>query len=193
MTDLSTTPLDALTLDEGARPKAPPVPQATERHRRQGGQLAAIHSHYLREMGQIGAVLARIEAGDAPPEHLQRLVLSLDMAENFRAFGNLCGHECQVLKFHHDIEGGDMFPRIEAAGGGMFRKIVAKLRAEHEVVHELILRLDRAADALVKDPSEASFTRAAETFRKLEAVVRSHFGYEETALAEAIGYYLGRI
>ncbi|MFY0692734.1 MAG: hemerythrin domain-containing protein [Paracoccaceae bacterium] len=193
MTDLATKPLDELRLDEAARPKAPLVPEATDLHRRQGRQLAAIHSHYLREMAQIGAVLARIEAGDAPPEYLKRMALSLDMAENFRAFGSLCGRECQVLKFHHDIEGADIFPRIEAAGGGMFREIVAKLKAEHEVVHELIVRLGRAADALAKDPSETNFAEAAKTFWKLEEVVRSHFGYEETELAEAIGYYLGSI
>ena len=193
MTDLSTQPLDELNLDEAARPKAPPVPEATDIHRRQGGQLAAIHRHYLREMGQIGAVLARIEARDAPPEQLKQLVLSLDMAENFRAFGSLCGRECQVLKFHHDIKSTDMFPRIEAAGGGRFREVVAKLKAEHEVVHELIIRLSRAADALAASPSEANFVAAGNTFRKLEEVVRSHFGYEETELAEAIGYYLGSI
>ncbi len=193
MTDLSTQSLDELSLDEAARPKAPPVPEATDTHLRQGQQLAAIHSHYLREMGQIGAVLARIEAGYTPPEHLKQIMLSLDMAENFRAFGSLCGRECQILKFHHDIESTDMFPRIEAAGGGRFREIVAKLKAEHEVVHELIMRLDRAADALAADPSEANFVRAAATFRKLEEVVRSHFGYEETELVEAIGYYLGSI
>ena len=193
MTDLSTQSLDDLGLDETSRPKAPPVPEAMEAHRRQGRQLAAIHRHYLREMAQIGAVLTRIEAGDAPPEHLKRIVLSLDMAENFRAFGSLCGRECQVLKFHHDIEGADMFPRIEAAGGGMFRAVVAKLKAEHEVVHELIIRLGAAAEELAEDPSEANFAHAAKTFRKLEVVVRSHFGYEETELAEAIGYYLGSI
>ena len=193
MTDLSNLPLDQLRLDEAARPKAPAVPGATEMHRRQGRQLAAIHGHYLREMAQIGAILTRIEAGDAPPEHLKRIVLSLDMAENFRVFGSLCGRECQVLKFHHDIESADMFPRIEASGGGMFLEIVAKLKAEHEVVHELIIRLGRAADALAEDPTEANFARAAGTFRKLEEIVRSHFGYEETELAEAIGYYLGSI
>ncbi len=194
MTDLSTKLLDELSVDEAARPKAPPVPEATDLHRRQGRQLAATrHSHYLREMAQIGAVLVRIEARDAPPEHLKQLVLSLDMAENFRAFGSLCGRECQVLKFHHDIESADMFPRIEAAGGGRFREVVAKLKAEHEVVHELIIRLSRAADALAEDPSEANFVQAGNTFRKLEEVVRSHFGYEETELAEAIGYYLGSI
>ncbi|MCA0962975.1 hemerythrin domain-containing protein [Salipiger bermudensis] len=193
MTDLSTLPLDDLDLDESARPKAPKVPAATDRHRRQGRQLAAIHRHYLMEMAQIGAVLARIEAGDAPPKDLKQIVLSLDMAENFRAFGNLCGHECRMLKIHHDIEGADMFPRIDAAGGGMFREVVAKLLSEHEVVHELIIRLGRAAEALVEDPSEANFAHAAATYRKLEEIVRSHFGYEETELVEAIGYYLGSV
>jgi hypothetical protein len=193
MTDLSTQSLDELNLDEAARPKAPPVPEATDVQRRQGRQLAAIHRHYVMEMAQIGAVLARIEARDTPPEHLKQIVLSLDMAENLRAFGSLCGRECQVLKFHHDIEGTDMFPRIEEAGGGKFRKVVAKLKAEHEVVHELIIRLGRAADALAEDPGDENFVQAATTFRKLEEVVRSHFGYEETELAEAIGYYLGAI
>ncbi|WP_348657605.1 hemerythrin domain-containing protein [uncultured Sulfitobacter sp.] len=169
------------------------ISQATDRHRAQGRQLAAIHRHYLMEMAQIGAVLTRIEAGDSPPEDLKRIVLSLDMAENFRVFGSLCGRECQILKFHHDIESTDMFPRIEAAGGGKFREVVAKLNAEHAVVHELILRLDRAADILTTDPSDANFLHAATTFRKLEEVVRSHFGYEETELAEAIGYYLGSV
>ena len=193
MTDISSQSLDDLTIDEAARPTAPKVPQATDMHRRQGQQLAAIHRHYLMEMAQIGAVLARIEAKDAPPEELKRIVLSLDMAENFRAFGNLCGRECQVLKFHHDIESADMFPRIAAAGGGMFREVVAKLLSEHEVVHELIVRLGHAADALIQDPSEENFAQAATTYRKLEAVVRSHFRYEETELVEAIGYYLGSI
>ncbi|MGR3636520.1 MAG: hemerythrin domain-containing protein [Shimia sp.] len=193
MTDFSSTPLADLDLDEVSRPKAPLVPEATDAHRRQGRHLAIIHRHYLKEMGQVGAVLARIEAGDAPPEHLQRIVLSLEMAENFRAFGSLCGRECQMLKMHHDIESADMFPRIAAAGGGKFLEVVAKLKAEHEVVHELILRLGKAGEDLAADPNDANFATAAETFRKLEAVVRSHFGYEETELAEAIGYYLGAI
>lgn len=187
------TPVADLDLDEASRPVAPPVPEATDADRRQGRHLAVIHRHYLMEMGQVGAVLARIEAGDAPPEDLQRIVLSLDMAENFRAFGSLCGRECQMLKMHHDIESAQMFPRIAAAGGGKFLAVVAKLKAEHEVVHELIVRLGKAGEDLAAEPSEAHFAAAAETFRKLEAVVRSHFRYEETELAEAIGFYLGGI
>ena len=67
MTDLSILPLDDLTIDEASRPKAPNVAAATDMHRRQGRQLAAIHRHYLMEMAQIGAVLERIEAKDTPP------------------------------------------------------------------------------------------------------------------------------
>jgi hypothetical protein len=193
MTDLSILPLHDLTIDEASRPKAPKVAAATDMHRRQGRQLAAIHRHYLMEMAHIGAVLERIEAKDTPPEHLKKIVLELDMAENFRAFGSLCGRECQVLKFHHDIESSDMFPRIEAAGGGMFQQIVAKLISEHEVVHELIIRLGRAADKLATDPSKTNFIGASQVYRKLEEVVHSHFGYEEAELEEAIGYYLGGI
>lgn len=89
-------------------------------HRRKGRQLAEIHRQYLVEMVQIGAVLKRIDAKDKPPEHLKKIVLALDMAESFRTFGSLCGCECQVLKFHYDIESSDMFLRIEAAVGGMF-------------------------------------------------------------------------
>lgn len=187
MTNHSSQSLEDLTIDEAARAKAPKVPAATDIHRRQGRQLAAIHRHYLMEMAQVAAVLARIEARDTPPEDLKQIVLSLDMAENFLAFGSLCGRECQILKFHHDIESTDMFPRIEAAGGGMFREVVAKLLSEHEVVHELIIRLGRAADTLAEDPSDANFVQAATTFRKLEQVVRSHFGYEETELTDAMG------
>ncbi|MGF0540043.1 hypothetical protein ACQQ2Q_18780 [Agrobacterium sp. ES01] len=57
----------------------------------------------------------------------------------------------------------------------------------------MIIRLSRAADALAEAPSEENFIEAGNTFRKLEEVVRSHFGYEETELEEAIGYYLGSI
>ena len=67
------------------------------------------------------------------------------------------------------------------------------MKAEHEVVHELIIRLSHAARTLAEDPSDANLAQAAAIFRKLEEIIRSHFGYEETELAEAIGYYLGSI
>ncbi len=186
----SDKPLADLHVNFGTRPKLPPMPQATDTHRRHGRKLAAIHRAHLMDMARISLVLDRIEAGDAPPEELQRVVLSTDMAQNYRAFGSLCGQECRVLTFHHDAEEHMMFPQLEAAGIDALTAVVARLRQEHEVVHELLLRLERAAMTLMYEPGEAEYAAARDIFQRLAEVVKSHFGYEETELEEAIGLYV---
>ncbi|MGH1578471.1 hemerythrin domain-containing protein [Planktotalea sp.] len=190
MNTLTHTPLADLDLNETARPKMPPLQGATDMHRRKGRRLAAIHRHYLSEMRQIAGVLERIQASDDAPESLREVVLHTDMAKNFAAAGSICGHQCRVLTMHHDIEEQSMFPALAAQGNHALTKIVDKLRAEHLVIHELLKRLGRAGDRLSADPSAANFEAAFAVFFKLRSAVMSHFGYEETELAEAIGMYL---
>ncbi|MEO0829115.1 MAG: hemerythrin domain-containing protein [Pseudomonadota bacterium] len=178
-------------LDEAGRPTAPKLPQATDEHRRAGRHLAAIHRHYLQDMARIKMVIERIESGDTPPERLRDVVLSMEMAENYRAFGSLCGQGCHMLSMHHDIEENSMFTGIEARASAGLGAVVAKQRAEHKVVHARIERLEAAALDLLHAPTDTNFLQAATAFRDLEATVRSHFRYEETELEEAIGVYLG--
>ena len=64
----------------------------------------------------------------------------------------------------------------------MFQQIVAKLLSEHEVMHELIVRLGRATRKLAIDPSGAHFMGASQVYGKLEEDVRSHSGYEEAEI-----------
>lgn len=180
-------------LQEAARPKMAPIPGATDTDRAQGRQLAAIHRHYLMEMGRVDMVFRRIEAGDAPPEELAQIVLSTDVARNLTAMGTICGQQCQVLMMHHNIEEGHMFPGLAAPDNPALRAVIAKLRQEHEVIHALLVDLDRAAQALRESPSDATFAEARAAFDRLSAAIRSHFGYEETELAEAIGFYLDGI
>jgi len=180
-------------LEEAARPTMPPIPGATDADRRQGTQLAAIHRHYLMEMGRIDMVFRRIEAGDAPPPDLAQIVLSTDTARNLAATGTICGQSCQMLMAHHNIEEGHMFPELAGQPNEALRAVVAKLRAEHEVIHALLLELHAAAQALVATPTEATFAAARTAFDRLHGAIRSHFGYEETELAEAIGFYLDGI
>lgn len=193
MSDMSQIPLAALDLKEDERPKMPPIAGASQADRRKGAQLAMIHKHYLSEMAQIAQVLERIKAGDAPPEALAQIVLHSDMAQNFEAAGTLCGHQCRVLTMHHDIEEHAMFPALAAQGNAALGKVVDKLRSEHLVIHELLKRLGAAGQALSETPDAAHFEEAFEIFAKLRGAVLSHFGYEETELAEAIGVYLGGI
>ncbi len=191
--DTATLPLDALTVETGTRPKAPPIEGATDEDRRAGRQLAMIHRHYLQDLARITRLMQRIEAGEAPPEDLADIVLHSDMARNLSAFGTICGQACHVLTMHHDIEEGHMFPGLDGRATEGIRAVVARLREEHRVIHELLNRLRVAAEALARDASEERFADVRAVYSALFNAVRSHFKYEERELEEAIGVYLGGV
>ena len=182
---------DVADLKEAERPKAPPIEGATDLQRRQGRQLAAIHRMHLQQMGQVRRVMEGIAAGSTAPAALAKAVPEMEMTRNYRQFGNLCGQECQFLDYHHGAEEHRVFPHLEARASDGLRKVIAKLREEHEVVHALLERLYADAVRLVQNPGEDAFDEARQTFDALERVVRSHFGYEEDELEEALGVYGG--
>jgi len=192
MTDLSATPLDELSVEAGTRPSAPALSQVTDAQREKGRHLAAIHAHYLQDMARLATVIDRIEAGDSPPAHLAQIVLATDMAQNFAAFGNLCGQGCQMLAMHHNIEEHHMFPEVEAKAPP-FAALIARLREEHKVVHELLNRLAACAGRLTQSPDADGFAETRAVFDALHRAIQSHFGYEERALEAAIGVYVERI
>ncbi|WP_298564128.1 hemerythrin domain-containing protein [uncultured Aliiroseovarius sp.] len=187
MSTLHDTPLADLTVDYGTRPTMPALPDATDVDRRMGRRLAAIHRMHLNDVGRIGIVLDRIEAGEASGQDLSDAVMSAEFAQNVRQFGSLCGRECKVLNFHHDAEEYSLFPLLHAKGNDALRAVIDRLMEEHKVVHELLVRLERAAMALMFEVDAEKFNEARAVFRQLETVVHSHFGYEETQLEEAIG------
>lgn len=189
MGDLSDTSLADLTVEFGTRPTMPAMPEATENDRRMGRRLAAIHRMHLNDVGRIGIVLDRIEAGEASGKDLSEAVTSAEFAQNVRQFGSLCGRECKVLNGHHDAEEYMLFPELAEMGNDALRAVVARLVEEHKVVHELLVRLERAAMALMFEVDAEKFNEARAVFRQLETVVQSHFGYEETQLEEAIGVF----
>ncbi|MDE9451331.1 hemerythrin domain-containing protein [Aliiroseovarius sp. Z3] len=187
MSTLADTPLTGLTVDFGTRPTMPALPEATDQDRRMGRRLAAIHRMHLNDVGRIGIVLDRIEAGEASGKDLSDAVTQAEFAQNVRQFGSLCGRECMVLNGHHDIEEYSLFPQLAGRGNDALRAVVKRLMEEHKVVHELLVRLERASMALMFDVDAEKFNEARAVFRQLETVVHSHFGYEETQLEEAIG------
>lgn len=191
--DLADLPLDALSVEAGERPKAPPIEAATDQDRAKGHHLALIHRHYLGDLARIQRVLRRVEAGDAPPADLADIVLHSEMAQNLRACGSICGQACHALMMHHDIEEAHMFPGIEGPAVEGIRAVVARLRDEHRVIHELLDRLAEAAIACADDPTDDRFAALNAVYSRLFEQIRSHFRYEETELQEAIGVYLGGI
>lgn len=168
----------------------PALENVTEAEHRAGMHLAAIHRMYLRDMQRLAHVLKQVEQGAVSPEVFAKEVSNVDLTHNVRIFGTMCGRECQVLTFHHDAEEHLIFPQLEQQNIQALSRVFDRLKQEHLIVHELITRLETAAQALVQNPDEHNFTRTKATFTQLHIVVISHFGYEETELREALGRFV---
>jgi len=175
-------------LDDSTRPKAPKIEGLSDQQRRHGQRLALIHAMYLRQLSQIRRVMEQVEASKTETEDLTAAISSMPMAENYRAFGNLCGQQCQLLTFHHTAEDQLVFPALMQGSEGL-QKVVERLAAEHEIIHQLLDRLEAASAAIATEPSTDRFAQLKDVFDRLDRVVRSHFGYEEVELEEAIGYW----
>ena len=175
-------------IDESTRPKAPRIEGATPAHRQQGKHLAMIHAMHLQQIAEVERVIQQIESGEAGMPRLGQAISGLQMASNYRLFGTLCGQECQVLNFHHTAEDQQIFPALMNGSQGL-RLVVERLIEEHAVIHRLIEEMEAQAVSLIQAPGLAGFQALKRTFATLVEIVRSHFGYEQAELEEALGYY----
>jgi hemerythrin-like domain-containing protein len=109
------------------------------------------------------------------------------MIENYRAFGNLCGSQCQLLRMHHDIEEDSLYPTLRQNTG--LRLVLDRLSAEHRTVHALLEHIQETSRVIATNPTRENILALGEIYEVFERIVVSHFGYEERELEEAIGYY----
>jgi iron-sulfur cluster repair protein YtfE (RIC family) len=174
--------------DDSTRPNAPKIPGVTESQRRQGRRLAQFHAMHLRELAKVRRAMAGVFAGEGTAEALLVTISTMQMFGNMRQFGNLCGAACEMLTGHHMIEDQYVFPALHGHTQGL-NKVVERLRAEHLVIHELLVRLEAAANALISDAGAKTAKELRAEFRRLETFVTSHFGYEQSELEEALGFY----
>ena len=187
---LRTCDLCELNVKFDERPSMPALQNVTVAEQRAGLHLAAIHRMHLRDMQRLAHVLEQVEQGAVSPEVFAEEVSNVELSHNMRMFGTMCGRECQVLTFHHDAEEHMIFPQLEQQNIQALSRVVDRLKQEHLIVHELITRLETAAQALVRNPDEQNFAKTKATFAQLHTVVISHFGYEETELREALGRFV---
>ena len=179
---------DIKFLDDATRPPVVRLDGLTDDQRAAGLHLKEVHNHLRDNMLALGRLIERAAAGGATAAEVTAEASALAMVSNYRRFGNLCGQHCQIVNVHHSIEDEAVFPAI-AAQGLAFKEIADRLRAEHVVVHELLVRLIDALGALAGEPSQARFDDAVTIYRALERVLLSHLGYEEDAIGDALGYF----
>jgi hemerythrin-like domain-containing protein len=177
-------------LDDATRPRAPKLEGLTPEQREAGEHLRMIHDHLRDNMRVLRQLIERAAAGKVTAEAVatETETDEMVMLTNFRRFGTLCGQYCQFVHGHHSLEDQAIFPALSAKSEGL-RKVSDRLRAEHVVVHELLVRLVSALNALVTDPGPANFATARELYEALERVLLSHLGYEEEEIGDALGYF----
>lgn len=180
--------LNIAFLDDATRPPIQKLEGLTERQRAAGRHLKEIHDHLRDNMVTLGKLIERASAGGVTPEQIAAETDNLVMVSNYRRFGNLCGQYCQFVHTHHSIEDMHLFPAL-AQQGAAFKAIADRLQAEHVVVHELLLALIDALNALAQDPTSARFEDTKTVYQALERVLLSHLGYEEEAMGDALGYF----
>ena len=183
-------PLKELQVEYGSRPAMKPLDGVTDQHRKAGSRLAAIHRMHLKDVSHIGQLLEQVKVGIENPRNLLTKISNAPLTANMKTFGTLCGRECQVLTFHHDAEETSIFPQLEKQQIESLNLVVERLKEEHLIVHELLDRLQAAASRLVQTQSNANFRSTEAVFKQLTAVVKSHFGYEETELRDALGKFV---
>ena len=175
-------------LDDATRPPAPKLEGLTPGQRAAGEHLKQIHDHLRANMVTLGKLIERAHAGTVTPAQVAAETGNMEMVSNFRRFGNLCGQYCQFVHTHHSIEDAHLFPAL-AQQGPVFKAIADRLQAEHVVVHELLLRLIDALNALAGEPTPERFEDTKTVYHALEKVLLSHLGYEEDAMGDALGYF----
>jgi iron-sulfur cluster repair protein YtfE (RIC family) len=171
-------------LDDATRPKAPNLSGVTAAQRAHGRRLSIYHRHHLKELARVRDALDRLQARASAAGEVTERIAGMTMVENYRRFGALCGEGCALLHMHHSIEDAHIFPVVRTHPA--MRAVVDRLSAEHRTVHALLVRLMEVTQGLDRPDPEA-LAAARQVFDALERVIVSHFGYEETALEEALG------
>ncbi|MFI7698710.1 LLM class flavin-dependent oxidoreductase [Nonomuraea sp. NPDC049480] len=172
-------PVTLADLDEAGRPRAPRRDPAalTPEQRRLGRHLVEVHDGYRHEMRQVQDAIEQVA-------ELRESIDRLSARQNQWTLGTYCATFCRLLTVHHTTEDEAMFPAVLEADPTL-APVIKKLEQEHEVIAELLARLDEACVRLLRDPAGIELVRARAD--RLAAVLASHFAYEEEELVEPIG------
>jgi hemerythrin-like domain-containing protein len=125
-----------------------------------GQELRLLHDTLRHQVAEFRLAINR----GAPPPTL---------TDDLRLF---CAGFCATLTTHHTAEDGALFPRVLGRRPDL-TAVVAKLIEDHALLASLITGLD---DAIQRDSSDVVLRH----LDGIEAIMTSHFGFEERQLVE---------
>ena len=171
-------------LREHARPNVIAGLELSDAQRGPGEHLRQVHDMYRAELQVVTELAAMVRSGDADLDDLRGTIHGMAVRTNIEQFGAICLRYCTMLTNHHTLEDRAIFPAVRAESEA-YAALVDQLEHEHGAIHQQLRRVDEVLIAVEGDRSHVP--RALEEIDVLDRILRSHFEYEETQLAEPLG------
>jgi alkanesulfonate monooxygenase SsuD/methylene tetrahydromethanopterin reductase-like flavin-dependent oxidoreductase (luciferase family) len=178
--------------DESARPVGPaPDPDLvyTAEQQATGRHLIEVHDALRAELEQLHDIIGQVQRGIIDAGRARSLVNTMAMRQNAWTLGAFCESYCRIVTTHHSLEDRSVFSHLRRRDERL-APVLDRLSEEHEVIAEVLDRVDRALIAMVTQPD--GMAQLAGAVDLLDDVLLSHLSYEERELVEPLarlGFY----
>ena len=178
--------------DESERPTGPaPEPERhyTADQEAIGRHLIDVHDSLRAELVQLHDVIGQVQRGLIDAGRARSLINTMTMRQNTWTLGAFCESYCRIVTTHHSLEDRSVFAHLRRRDERL-APVLDRLSEEHEVIAEVLDRVDRALVAMITEPDGMAQLSAAVDL--LDDVLLSHLSYEERELVEPLarlGFY----
>jgi hemerythrin-like domain-containing protein len=155
--------------------------------------LVDIHDALRAELEQVRSVLGQVATGHLSVGAARSTINTMAMRQNNWTLGAFCQSYCRIVTGHHTLEDRSVFPHLrrhEPALG----PVLDRLHEEHEVIADVLDRLDQALVGLVETDGygtagSAVLDELREHVDQLTDTLLSHLAYEERELVPALAQH----
>jgi alkanesulfonate monooxygenase SsuD/methylene tetrahydromethanopterin reductase-like flavin-dependent oxidoreductase (luciferase family) len=176
--------------DEATRPVSQ-APDLAARYSAAGRSFArdlvAVHDHLRAELAQLRDMIAQVADGSLDVATARTEINKLTMRQNQWTVGAYCESYCRLVGLHHTLESTALFPGL-ARLDSRLAPVTARLHAEHELIADVLGRVDSALVSLVTDPVRGMPSVRAAVDLLTDALL-SHLSYEEYQLLEPLARF----
>jgi alkanesulfonate monooxygenase SsuD/methylene tetrahydromethanopterin reductase-like flavin-dependent oxidoreductase (luciferase family) len=182
---------DEQAWDESTRPSAPPLDPGrryTRDEQAAGRHLIDVHDALRGELTRLRDLIDQVGRGTTDPAAVRSFITRMTIRQNNWTLGTFCESYCHVITNHHTLEDRSVFPHLRRGDPGL-EAVLDRLAEEHEVIADLLERIDAALVDLVSGEGIDGVRASVDL---LTDALLSHFSYEERELVEPLarlGFY----
>jgi alkanesulfonate monooxygenase SsuD/methylene tetrahydromethanopterin reductase-like flavin-dependent oxidoreductase (luciferase family) len=179
--------------DDSTRPTGPqpdPERRYTDEQQAAGRHLIDVHDGLRAELARLHDMIEQVAAGNRDPAAVRSFINRMTIRQNGWTLGAFCASYCRIVAGHHTLEDRSIFPHLRNADAAL-APVIDRLEEEHDVIADLLERVDRAMLAMINDEPDG-MDQARAVMDLFTDALLSHLSYEERELVEPLarlGFY----